>query len=150
MEVLKLEENDEQKKEQERVIIINGGVEMQVIHNDGTKELVKVRHIPATKLEQFMTKIADESTSVSIFCDKPLEWVDSLSQESFTEVVEKGIEINRKFLGKWCSRRAMWTEMLNVGIIADLQRKIAALNEVLGSFSSAQKLHTSTDSPQSK
>jgi hypothetical protein len=150
MEVLKLEQTAETKQERERIITLNGGVELTLTHLDGTKETVKVRQIPATKLEQFMNKIADESVSVAIYCDKPVEWVDTLTLESINDVCEKGLEINEAFLGKWCSRRAKWTEMLNVGIIADLQRKLQALNEVLASVSSAQKLHTSIDSRPSK
>jgi hypothetical protein len=141
---------EEAKKDREHMITVNGGVEISVSRLDGTTEIVKVRQIPATKLEQFMTKLADEATSVSIYCDRPVEWGDSLTQESFTEIIEKGMEINKDFLGKWCSRRATWTEMLNVGVIADLQRKLQSLNEILASVSSAQKLPVSIDSPQKK
>jgi hypothetical protein len=143
-------ETVEAKSERERMITLNGGVEMMVTHLDRSTEKVKVRQIPATKLEAFMTKLADESLSVSIYCDRPIEWVDTLEQKSINEICDKGLEINESFLNAWCRRRAKWTEMMNVGVIADLQRKLQALNEVLASVSSAQKLPISTDLFQKK
>ena len=134
-----------EQKERERIITLNGGVEITVNRLDGGSETVKVRQIPATKLEQFMTKLADESVSVSIYCDRPPAWVDSLTLDSVNEICEKGMEINENFLNAWCRRRAKWTEMLNVGVIADLQQKLQSLNEMLALVSSAQKLPISTD-----
>jgi hypothetical protein len=152
LKVVKEEKSEEQigKEEQQNMMTIAGGVEITARHLDGSSEQVKVRQIPATKLETFMTKVADEATSVSIYCDKPLEWVDSLDHKSITEICDKGLEINRDFLNAWCRRRAEWTEMLNVGVIADLQRKLEALNEILASVSSAQKLPTTTGSLRKK
>jgi len=139
-----------EREEKENMVTIAGGVELIVKHLDGTSERVKIRQIPATKLELFMTKVSDESTSISIYCDKPIEWVDTLEQESINEVCDKGLEINENFLNAWCRRRAKWTEMVNVGVVADLQRKLDALHEILASLNSAQKLPTTTDSPQPK
>jgi hypothetical protein len=141
---------EETKKERERIMTLNGGVEITVNRTDGTQETVKVRQIPATKLEEFMAKLADESTSVSIYCDRPVEWVDSLSQQSINDICEKGLEINESFLNAWCRRRAKWTEMLNVGVISDLQKKLEALNAILLSVSSAQKSPIYTGLPQKK
>jgi hypothetical protein len=146
----KIAEQPENKSEQERMVTISGGVEMIVTHLDGSKETVKVRQIPATKIETFMSKLVDESTSVSIYCDKPQEWADTLTQQSIDDICEKGFEINESFLNAWCRRRAKWTEMLNVGVIADLQKKLTALNDLLASVSSAQKLPITIDLPQKK
>ena len=140
------------KQQTQDLITIAGGVELEVTHLDGRKETVKVRQIPATKLERFMTRLTDESTSVAIYCDKESAngWVDSLTHESINEVCEKGLEINEPFLAAWCRRRAKWVEMMNVGVIADLQKKLATLNQVLASATSAQSSLTTTDSPQNK
>jgi len=147
LKIVKDEKSEEEsrKEERDKLITIAGGVELVVKHLDGSAERVKVRQIPATKLEAFMTKLADESTSVSIYCDKPIEWADTLEQDSISEICEKGFEINQNFLNAWCRRRASWTEMLNVGVIADLQRKLEALNNLLVSVGSAQKLPVTTD-----
>jgi len=150
MEVLKKIEEEDEKKTREDMITITGGVEMDVRHTDGSVERVKVRQIPATKLEEFMTKVANEAVSVSIYCDRPLEWADTLDLSSIGEICNKGMEINESFLNAWCLRRAKWTEMLNVGVIAELQRKLTTLQEVLASVTSAQKLPISTGSPQNK
>ncbi len=55
------------KQQTQDLITIAGGVELEVTHLDGRKETVKVRQIPATKLERFMTRLTDESTSVAIY-----------------------------------------------------------------------------------
>lgn len=143
-------EEQKQAKEAERIITIAGGVEITVKHLDGSSEIVKVRQIPATKIESFMNKLADEATQVSIYCDKPITWADTLSQESISDICEKGLQINEPFLNAWCRRRAKWTEMMNVGVIADLQKKLNTLSEVLASVSSAPKSDTTTDSPPLK
>ena len=129
------------------MVTIAGGVEITVTHLDGTQEIVKVRQIPATKLETFMQKLADEATALSIYCDKPLNWADTLDQSSITEICEKGLQINENFLNAWCRRRAKWAEMLNVGVIAELQKKLEALNTMLVSVSSAQRLPVTTGLP---
>jgi hypothetical protein len=139
-----------QLKHKEDIITIAGGVEIEVTHLDGTIESVKVRQIPATRLEEFMTRLADESTSVRIYCDKEDGWADTLTHESVSDICNKGYEINESFLNAWCLRRAKWTEMMNVGIIADLQKKLASLNEALASVSSSQKSRTGTDLPPRK
>jgi hypothetical protein len=137
-------------REREAMVTIAGGVELEVTHIDGKKETVKVRQIPATKLEEFMTHLADEATSLRIYCDKPSEWADTLTHDSINAICDKGHEINSPFLEAWCRRRARWTEMTNVGVIAELQKKMAALTEILHSVASAQQSPTTTDSPQKK
>ena len=123
---------------------------MEVTHLDGKKETIKVRQIPATKVEEFMTRLADESVALRIYCNKPEEWVDTLTHESVNAICEKGMEINSPFLEAWCRRRAKWTEMTNVGVIAEMQSKLNALGEVLQSVASAQKSRINTDLPQKK
>lgn len=137
-------------KAQTDIVTVNGGVEIEVTHIDGSKETVKVRQIPATKLEEFMTHLADEATALRIYCGKDDKWIDSLTLESVDAISEKGMEINQSFLAAWCRRRAKWLEMTNVGVISELQRKLDALQSVLQSVSSAQKSPTTTDSPQKK
>jgi hypothetical protein len=137
-------------REREAMVTIAGGVEMEVTHLDGSKETIKVRQIPATKIEEFMTRLADESVALRIYCDKPTEWADTLTHDSINDICEKGLEINSPFLAAWCRRRAKWTEMTNVGVIAELQNKLAALTELLQSVASAQKSPTTTDLPRKK
>lgn len=139
-------EQDEKNKNKNELITIAGGVNLEVMHLDGSKETVKVRQIPATRLEEFMTKLADEATSVSIYCDKDTKWADTLLHSSIDDICKKGLEINSDFLEAWCRRRATWTEMLNVGVISDLQKQLTTLREALVSLNSAQRLGTTTDS----
>jgi hypothetical protein len=146
----KAAKNDPELTERNKIITIAGGIHLEVQHIDGTKETVKVRQIPATKLETFMTKLTDEANSVSIYCDRDTDWVDTLTQESVNQICEKGLEINESFLNAWCRRRAKWTEMMNVGVISELQTKLDALNAILASVTSAQKLPIITASAQKK
>ena len=141
---------EEQAEERRKIITIAGGINMVVEHIDGSTETVKVRQIPATMIEPFMQKLADEATSVSIYCDRPREWCDTITHESITAICKKGLELNESFLGAWCQRRAKWMEMMNVGVIAELQKKLDSLNDILVSVNSSQKSPTITDSPRKK
>lgn len=137
-------------KEQSAMVTVTGGVELEVEHLDGSKEKIKVRQIPVTKLEEFMTHLSDESVALRIYCDKPVEWVDTLTHDSVSAVTEKGLELNQSFLAAWCRRRAKWLEMTNVGVVAELQQKLDALSQVLQSVASAQKSPTTMDLPLKK
>jgi|SRR5215472_2566071 len=143
-------EIDGQAEERNRLITIAGGEEIIVTFLNGSVATVKVRQIPVTKLESFMTRIVDEANQISILCDKPYEWGDTLTLASANEIIEKGMEINKDFLNAWCRRRAKWMEMMNTGVVADLQRKLDALQQVLGSVVSAPKSPLSTNSPPAK
>jgi len=144
------EQQNEPPPKDDALITVAGGEEMEVTHLDGTKESVKVRQIPATKLQTFMQKLGDEATSVAIYCDKDLKWVDTLDLSSVNAVVEKGNEINAPFLNAWLRRQAKWREMMSVGAIADLQKKVQVLTELLQSGNFAPQSPTDTNSAPKK
>ncbi len=143
---------NEQKEEpkQNDLITIAGGVDLEVTHLDGSKETVKIRQIPATKLEQFVQRLSDEATSISIYCDKPREWADSLEAASASAICDKGMEINGPFFKAWFRRQANWRDMTNTGAIAELQKKIDSMVEALRSGNFAPQSPTITSSPPNK
>jgi len=139
-------ENKQQKSEAAEIVTIAGGVEIEVRHIDGSKETVKVRQIPATKISEFASKLGDESVSISIYCDKPVEWVDTLDVASLNAIADKGMEINLPFLNAWFRRRAKWTEVTQQGAIAELQGKVETLLQALQSGNYARQSPTTTNS----
>ena len=143
---------NEQKEEpkQNDLITIAGGVELEVTHLDGSKEAVKIRQIPVTKLEQFVQRLSDEATSISIYCDKPREWADSLELASANAICEKGMDINGPFLQAWFRRQANWRDMTYAGAIAELQKKVESMVEALRSGNFAPQSPTITSSPPNK
>src|SRR6202008_3376798 len=98
----------------DELITIAGGVELEVTHKDGSKETVKVREIPATKIQlfTFATGWGKEAEQVAIYCDKPVEWTDTLTIASFNAIADKGLEINFDFFEAWHVRQAKWKTVL--------------------------------------
>ncbi len=43
------------------LVTIAGGVDIEVAHNDGTKETVKVRQIPVSEIQQFIIALSDKA-----------------------------------------------------------------------------------------
>lgn len=135
-----------EKEHKEELVTIAGGVDIPITHINGTKETVKVRQIPATKISEFASKLGDESFSISIYCDKPIEWVDTLDVASMNAIADKGMELNHPFLNAWFRRRAKWTEVTQQGAIAELQSRVETLLQALQSGSYARQSPTTTNS----
>lgn len=139
---------EEKPTPQSEIITIEGGVDMQVEYKNGNKETVKVRQVQATKINDFAQRLGDEAFLVAMYCDKPLEWVDTLTYESLAAVADKGLEINLPFFKTWFLRRAKWTDVTAVGSIADLRRKVETLASLLQSGNFVRQSPTTTSSPQ--
>ncbi len=142
--------DDKKQAEEAEIITIAGGVDMEVTHTDGSKETVKVRQVPATKISEFASRLGDESYSISVYCDKPVKWVDTLNFDSMNAVADKGMEINLPFLNAWFRRRAKWSEVTNQGALAELQRKVETLAQALQSGNFVPQSPTTTSSPPKK
>jgi hypothetical protein len=138
------------KSAQDELVTIAGGVEMEVTHQDGSKETVKVRQIPISKIQKFVVALGDEAGTIGLYCDKPSEWADTLSLDSASAVLDKGQELNLPFLSAWFRRQAKWRESQATGAIAELEAKIEAMIAASRSGNSARQSPTSTSSPQNK
>jgi hypothetical protein len=131
----------------DELITIAGGVDLEVTKQDGSKETVKVRQIPISKIQQFVVSLGDEAATVAFYCDKPKEWADTLSLESANAALDKGQELNLPFLSAWFRRQAKWRESQAIGAIADLEKKIQEMIAASRSANSQQQSPTTTSSP---
>jgi len=119
---------EEQKpKPENELITIAGGVEIEVVRQDGSKETVKVRQIPISQMQKFALAIGNEAELIALYCDKTKEWADSLTVESANAVADKGQEINLPFFAAWFRRQAKWRESQTPGAIAALEKKVTEL-----------------------
>lgn len=130
--------------ENNELVTIAGGLEMEVTKQDGTKETVKVRHVPISKIQQLATAIGwgNESHCIELYCDKPTGWADTLSFDSASAIAERGQEINRPFFDAWAARQAKWKQSFIQGAIEDAAKKISKM--VSPSGSSAPQSPTTT------
>jgi hypothetical protein len=124
---------DEQtQKQQQELITIAGGVEMEVAYNtNGTKEVVKVRQIPISKIQSFIFAMSNEAEAIELYCDKPKGWADTLTVESANAIADKGQELNLPFFGAWFRRQMKWRESQQLGAVkkdeaAELQQASAS------------------------
>jgi hypothetical protein len=102
---------DEQIKQEQELITIAGGVEMEVAYqNNGDKERVKVRQIPISKIQSFIFAMGNEADAIELYCDKPKGWADTLSMESASAIADKGQELNLPFFQAWFRRQTKWRE----------------------------------------
>jgi hypothetical protein len=100
------------EEQTDEVVTVAGGVEMEVhFQNNGTSELVKVRQIPISKVQDFLMTMGNEAHSIEIYCEKPKGWADTLTLESATAIADLGQKLNRPFLRAWWRRQARWREM---------------------------------------
>jgi hypothetical protein len=102
----------EADKTAQELITIAGGVDLEVAYRDNrSREIIKVRQIPISKIQEFMLTLGNESRTIEIYCDKPEGWGDTLSMESASEIADKGQEINLPFFDAWWKRQAKWRKM---------------------------------------
>jgi hypothetical protein len=59
---------DEQTKQEQELITIAGGVEMEVAYNkNGASEIVKVRQIPISKMQSFVLAMGNEAKTIEMY-----------------------------------------------------------------------------------
>ncbi len=98
--------------EDKQLIILNGGIEIEVTNLASEKETVKVRQLPLRKLGDYGLKQGDEGALIELFCDRPQGWADSLTLESQEEIVTTGDAINLPSFTRWTERRLKNGEQL--------------------------------------
>jgi hypothetical protein len=118
---------DEQTKQQQELVTIAGGVEMEVAYqNNGDREKVKVRQIPISKIQNFIFAMGNESEAIELYCDKPKGWADTLSVESASAIADKGQELNLPFFKAWFRRQMKWRESQQPGGTTEEKNELAA------------------------
>lgn len=71
-------------------------IEVPVMFNDGTTDLVIVRFLPQRMLRGVIDLCDKESQLIEYVCDKPENWTDNLSDGSFVALLEKSRELNQR------------------------------------------------------
>jgi len=89
-----------------------GGVELTVKKIDGTEEKIKVRQVPIRRMAQYAVAIQDEGSLAKLFTEKDDQWIDSLTPESFEQIVEEGERLNSFFFARWIARQNARAEKL--------------------------------------
>jgi hypothetical protein len=137
----------------DELITIAGGIEIEVAHLDGSKESVKVRQIPISKIQQFVVALGNEAACIELYCDKPAptqpnetRWADTLTFESANAILDKGQELNLPFLAAWFRRQARWRESQAQGAIADIEKKVEQMIAASRSGSSQPQSPVTTGS----
>jgi hypothetical protein len=137
---------DEQTQKQElELVTIAGGVEMEVaFQSNGTKEVVKVRQIPISKIQSFIFAMGNEAEAIELYCDKPKGWADTLTVESANAIADKGQELNLPFFGAWFRRQMKWRESQQPGgTTADSGQKEGTPQSASASFAPLSPTSTS-------
>lgn len=134
-----------EKQNENELATLLGGVEIEVEFLDGTKETVKVRQLPVKDLGRYLSVLDDEYKTAALFCDKPADWVDRLTNGSFEAVIDQGEELNLDFLSRYVDRR---NKRLS-GVMGGMQDKI--IKEITSQYvSGRQDSPSKPDSPSSK
>lgn len=78
----------------------SGCEEIEVTHEDGAKEAVKVRRVKLSQLHRLARAMQSDNIAerVAIYCDKTVDWADSLTLESVCEVLRIGNTLARPTL----------------------------------------------------
>jgi len=113
----------------DELITALGGAEIEITYRDGGKETVKVRQIPVRHMDKYLLAIDNEPVAVELFCGKPAGWSDSLTEESFNAIAEKGQDINLPFFGPWLRRRMKRIEVMKPGFAATMESVIKSAIE---------------------
>ena len=93
-----------------------GGQEINVTHLDGTTETVKVRQLPIKDMPRYMACFEDEEKTVELFCAKPSGWAETLTRESFEEIITTGEALNLDFLERHAKRSQARREKVMPGL----------------------------------
>ena len=64
-------------------------------------ERVKVRKVPLRKMTELATVWGTVEKELQIYVDKPVEWFDSLTDESALEILKEGRRLNEKTFADW-------------------------------------------------
>lgn len=104
-------------------VLINGKSQ-EVKFVDGTAETVTVRRLPVKCFPAYLAGFEDEVATVALFTDKPVEWVERLSLDSFQAIIEEGERLNLDSLQAFSERRRARCEKLIPGFNAELKNII--------------------------
>lgn len=85
-----------------------GGVRLMCLHKAGAgmpAENVLVRQLPLRLIPQLLEVLSDEAKTIALYADRPVEWSDTLSEESIEAILTEGENLNFPAVTKWLARR---------------------------------------------
>lgn len=114
-----------------------GGAPCTANKQDGTQEAVAIRQLPIKLFPDLLAAVENESAMIELFCAKPAGWAETLTLESFEQIVNEGERLNSDFFSRWAQRRIARQEKLMPGLTDKLAN--ALLSSPSGSQKSASK-----------
>jgi len=90
------------------------GREIEVTHCDGSTERVKVRKIPIRRLSEFAGAWGRPEKEAPFYADRSPHWTESLTDDSFAELMDVGRELNFASFKRWFRWQVQSLEAVNV------------------------------------
>ncbi len=88
---------------------LHGGTDLQVTVIDKTignrVETVFIRQLPIKLYPRYKAALQNEPRMVELLCDKPTDWSDTLTIESFEAIIEQGAKLNEAPFVRWEARQ---------------------------------------------
>lgn len=87
--------------QEEQLATLVAANEIEVAHQDGRKELVRIRKVPIRSMDRLAKVWGQPAKEVAVYADKDSAWVESLTDDSFEAVMEGGRGLNFSSFRKW-------------------------------------------------
>ncbi len=124
-----------------------GGEEIDVTHQDGRTETVKVRHLPIDAYHRFQQALGsgNELEMVALYVDHDPAWLKSLTPASYSALADKGEELNLPFIGAWLKRQKARNEAINPGLTEKIEK--AMMEDLMAKVTASPLAGSSSISP---
>lgn len=114
-----------------------GRRELQVTLQDGSTETVVIGKVPMRRMQQLSSSIKKEDEQVYLFVRKrlngeevTLEWVDTLEEEAFLDILERGWELTGPLFERWFKVQKKRLSHMGIDFDKDLKAAEKTLEEV--------------------
>lgn len=103
---------------------VNGGAPLLVTLQDGNQETVSVRVLKISEFPKYFELLAEDDAKLASWAvDKPLDWVESLDDDSLFDLLEEIDRVNFTKAQRWMERQTKKAERL-----APITNRLQALN----------------------
>src|SRR5688572_11114890 len=93
-----------------------GGIDYTATKRDGSSETVQILQLPIKQFPAYSKVLTDEPALVDLLTGKPKGWSETLTNESFEQIVQEGKKLNADFFERWLRRQFETQEKLTPGI----------------------------------
>ncbi len=102
---------------------VNGGSPLLVKSQDGSEETVSVRVLKIAEFQEYFSLLAEDDTKLAAWAvGRPVEWVESLEDDSLFDLLEEVDRVNFTRAQRWIERQTRKAEKL-----APITNRMAAL-----------------------